>query len=196
MQDSLDLLAIFAKPFDAAGVPYMVTGSMACIVYGEPRLTHDVDVVVELSVGDDLQRLEQAFPLSDFYLPPEEVLAVEVSRSHRGHFNILHHDTGFKADIYVRGRDLLHDWAFPRRRHLQMEAITVTVAPPEYVILRKLDYFREGRSEKHLRDIAGMLRLSADDIDIKAIEDLAARVGLTDAWATAQAFTRGGPIAS
>jgi hypothetical protein len=89
-----DLFRLFTRRLSALGASYMVSGSVAVIVYGEPRLTHDVDLIVVLN-RDQLVRLPQVFPPSEFYLPPIEVLLVEASREHRGHFNIIHHETGF-----------------------------------------------------------------------------------------------------
>ena len=76
----------------------MVTGSTAGILYGEPRMTHDVDIVVSLAMKD-VRAFVEAFPLDDFYCPPEDVLAIEVRRGQRGHCNLIDHATGFKADI-------------------------------------------------------------------------------------------------
>ena len=119
--------------------PCMVSGSVASMVYGEPRLTNDVDIIVALTTaraGD----LEKLFPLSDFYCPPEEVIAVETCRPRRGHFNIIHHATGHKADIYSAGSDPLQAWGLKNRRAIEMaDGESLWIAPPEYVILRKLE---------------------------------------------------------
>src|SRR5262249_48167222 len=165
------------------GIPYFVTGSMAGILYGEPRLTHDVDIVVALA-SRDVERFIDAFPLDEFYCPPEEVLALEVRRGQRGHCNLIHHDSGFKADIYI-AFDELHRWALAHRRTVELDALRMSVAPVEHVILRKLDYFYEGGWEKHLRDIRGMLEVSASQIDRTLLEQWIARLGLAAAWSRA-----------
>lgn len=162
------------------GIPYIVTGSTAGIVYGDPRLTNDVDIVVALSLTD-VPAFLAAFPLDEFYAPPEEVLAVEVRRGQRGHCNLIHHDSGFKADIYI-AFDELHRWALAHRRVIDIGGVRMSVAPVEYVILRKLEYFREGGSEKHLRDIRGMLEVSAAQIDRTLLEQWIERLGLAAAW--------------
>jgi hypothetical protein len=89
------------------GAPYMVTGATAAILYGQPRVTNDLDVV--LSLDDSARRsLLQAFPESDFYVPPESVIQAEQARSQRGHFNLIHLESGYKADVYLTGSDPLH----------------------------------------------------------------------------------------
>ena len=91
-------------------------------------------------------------------------------------------ETGFKADIYVAGQDPLHLWAIERRRRVSMADGTVWLAPVEYVILRKLEYYREGKSEKHLRDVAGMLELSSSEIDFAMLEERVKEQGLQSQW--------------
>jgi hypothetical protein len=159
-----ELFLLFVRRLNGAGVRYVIGGSVASIFYGEPRLTNDVDIVVFLNTSD-LQRLPELFPAIDFYLPPLEVMITEVMRERRGHFNILHKASSFKADIYPTGRDEFNAWAFSNKRSIQFQGATLVLAPPEYVIVRKLEYFREGGSEKHLRDIRGILNVSGATIN-------------------------------
>lgn len=159
----------------------MISGSVAVIVYGEPRLTNDVDLVAVLD-RQHIARLPEAFPPEEFYCPPEEEIRLEAEREQRGHFNLIHRQTGFKADVYLAGRDPLHAWALARTRRLEVDGEPVVLAPPEYVILRKLEFFREGGSEKHLRDIRSMLATSPDLIRRAELEKLVAERGLHEAW--------------
>jgi hypothetical protein len=170
---SPDPFLIFLRPLNALAIPYMVTGSIAAIYYGEPRLTNDIDLVVFLKPGD-AALLANAFPEKDFYCPPEEVLMLEAEREQRGHFNLLHHESGWKADVYVMGRDPLHAWGMARARVGNIDGEEVRFAPPEYVIVRKLEFFREGGSEKHIRDVMSML-LGMGDWDTR---DLIEMIGL------------------
>lgn len=179
-----NLFVLFTDPLGHLGITYMVTGSVAGIVYGEPRLTHDVDLVLALG-RSEVPALCQAFPDDEFYCPPPEVIETERRRESRGHFNLIHHETGFKADIYLRC-DRLHRWGLARRQNIKMGDTSLWVAPPEYVILRKLEYYREGHSEKHLRDIAAMLAVSGEEIDEKWITRQVAISHLEEQWRLAQ----------
>jgi hypothetical protein len=120
---------------------------------------------------EDIRRLPGVFPSPAFYVPPEAVIAAEVAREQKGHFNLIHSDTGFKANFYTAGRDELHGWAFRNARRLAYRGEPVVVAPPECVMVRKVEYYREGGSEKHLRDIGSMLAVSGDQLDRPALED-------------------------
>lgn len=167
-------------PLNTSGLAYAVTGSVACIVYGEPRLTADIDIVVLLRRAD-IPRVEAAFPITDYYCPPTETLLIEVDRTHRGLFNVIHQKTGFKADFFVAARDPLHVWALEHRRVKKVQGDDVWLAPPEYVVVRKLEAFREGGSEKHLRDIR-FIR-AATELNERFLTVQIDRLGLEEQWA-------------
>ena len=177
-----DLFLLFVRPLNHANIRYMIGGSVAAIFYGEPRLTHDVDFVVVLTLRD-VQRVPEMFPESDFYSPPLEIIAEEVARGTRGQFNVIHTATGYKADFYPAGTaDELNAWGFQFKRAIQFEGEVLVLAPPEYVIVRKLEFFRQGGSEKHLRDIRSMLAISGDQIDHTELRQWIRRLGLEVEW--------------
>lgn len=172
-------LASFLEPLERLDLPYCVTGSVAASVYGEPRLTADIDVVLLMRV-EDLAALRAAFPDDAYYVPPDETLRLELARSSRGAFNLVHHASQFKADVYLAGRDPLHAWALGHRRRVSIEGGGAWIAPPEYVVVRKLEFLREGGSDKHARDIRFMLAATA--IDRAFVEAEVARLGLHEQW--------------
>jgi hypothetical protein len=175
------LVLIFVRRFNQAGFRYVIGGSVAAIFYGEPRLTNDVDFVAFLNEAD-IRRMSEVFPPEEFYVPPLENIVAEVARERGGHFNLIHMNTSFKADVYPTGRDELNAWAFRNKRPVEYEGEVLVLAPPEYVILRKLEYFREGGSEKHLRDIRGILNVSGALLDQSALDEWIQRRGLQAEW--------------
>jgi hypothetical protein len=181
----VNLFLIFLYRLNNGKLSYMVTGSAASIIYGEPRMTHDIDLVLELRV-ENVQNFINLFPSEEFYCPPQEVIKTEIARETRGHFNIIHHETGFKADIYPIGQDELHKWAMGKRKTVKIEDSEIAIAPPEYVIIRKLQYYKEGESTKHLRDINRMLEISGESIDKTLIEQMVSKYGLLDEWKSSQ----------
>jgi len=176
-----DLIELFVHPLDQLQISYLVSGSVAAMLYGEPRVTHDIDFVVFLR-DRDIVRLPEAYPAPDFYLPGKEELQTELAREQKGHFNVIHPESGLKADFYLAKRDELEGWAFRNARDYTIEGTRIRLAPPEYVIVRKLEYFREGGSEKHLRDIRGVLKVSGEIINRADLDDWIQRRDVGEEW--------------
>ncbi len=183
----LDLFRIFIERLNKLNITYIITGAAASIIYGEPRMTHDLDMVIEIK-EDEIENFAMMFPIDEFYCPPTEVIHVEMKRHQRGHFNLIHHDSGFKADIYLCGQDAMHRWALKNRRKISVENETYWLAPVEYVILKKLEYYREGESEKHLRDIAGILALSKELISFDFLNSKIDEKKLKTEWEKAKSY--------
>ena len=178
----VDLFLLFTEPLDAAGFSYMVSGSVAGMVYGEPRLTNDIDIVLAIE-SSKTNKLAELFPLESFYCPPIDVLNIESRRSHRGHFNLIHHASGYKADVFPSGTDPLQAWGLEHRQCIELsDQRSIWIAPQEYVILRKLEYYREGGSEKHVLDIRGMLELSGDSLDMSVLDEWLPKLGVQAQW--------------
>lgn len=181
-----DPIWIFIEKLESAKMRYLVTGSIATIFYGQPRLTHDIDLVLHLKT-DEVKKLIEVFSLTEFYCPPEEVIHIEMSRRPYGHFNLIHHKTGFKADVYLEGNDPLHQWAFKNKRQISLsDSQSIWLAPPEYLIIRKLEFYREGGSEKHLKDIKGMLPQVRTQLALDYLNSQLKQRGLEDLWQQVQ----------
>lgn len=177
----VELFRRFTHPLNELAIPYMATGAVAAIVYGEPRLTLDLDLVLELAPGK-AAGFAAAFPAEEFYVPPLETIQREAERPEHGHFNLLHHGSGLRADIYLASNDPLDTWGLAHRRQESMGGEPVWVAPAEYVIVRKLEYFRQGRSTKHVTDIRAMLRIRPDLVDLPTLADFVRRRRLEPEW--------------
>jgi hypothetical protein len=181
------LIGLFVAPLNRAGIHYMVTGGLAAVVYGHPRLTLDVDLVMRLS-SRDAAAFAALWPPDEFYSPPAEVIEEESARSAHGHFNVIHTDTTMRADVYIAGADELSAWALGHRVVRQVEGEAVQFAPIEYVIVSKLRYFRMGGSDRHLRDIARMTEVSGSEIDVPTLESWVERLKLGAEWARAAEY--------
>jgi hypothetical protein len=174
-----DPLAPFIEPLERLALPYCITGSVAASVYGEPRLTADIDIVLVLRVSD-IPALRSAFPEAEYYVPPTETMREAMDRTTGGMFNLIHHQSQFKADLYLASRDPLHAWALENRRRIDLGGSGAWIAPPEYVIVRKLEFLRDGGSDKHLRDIRFILAATA--VDRSFIETEVGHRGLHGQW--------------
>lgn len=137
--------------------------------YGEPRATLDVDVVIALDASG-LDALQRLFPAPEFYLSVEA--AREAVRSN-AQFNVIHPESGMKVDFFVAGDAVEESQIRRRLRRLILPGVEAWCSPPEELIVKKLSYYQQGASDKHLRDIASMLRISPQEIDLERIRRMA-----------------------
>lgn len=79
-------------------IPYMITGSVASILYGKPRLTNDIDIIIALK-REAVLKLRKSLPSEEFYVPLEETICEEINR--KGQFNIIHIPTAIKMDCII-----------------------------------------------------------------------------------------------
>ena len=182
------LVPVIARVCEQMGLRYAVVGSLASGYYGEPRSTRDVDVAVELPSWSIAEFLAN-FPEVDFYHSRE---AATAAVAHGGHINLLHKRSGYKIDVMVPGEAPFDELQLDRARTSELvPGEHVRVAAPEDVILHKLKYFREGGSDKHLTDIASMIRIIGwsdaplrpePGIDRAYVEQWALRVGVMAEW--------------
>lgn len=176
-----DLRAHLVNTLERLGLEYFITGSIAATYYGEPRFTNDIDVVVRLSEEAVLQFCSQ-FPSPEFYV--SEDAAKQAVRS-RAQFNVIHPDSGLKIDVIIASESAFDRSRMSRKRRVVTdESHEAFFAAPEDVILKKMQYYQEGGSEKHIRDITAMLKLSGDRIDAGYIHNWAKQLGLTSTWET------------
>jgi hypothetical protein len=175
----IEFLALAVNALERQGIQYAVVGSFASTAWGEPRMTRDLDIVVDLTAGQ-VDSFCDAFPEQDFYLSRA---AVHEALQFRSQFNVIHPASGNKIDFMIPSADSWGRSQLSRRRRIEFEpTISGYVAAPEDVILGKLIYFREGGSEKHLRDIRGIIKVSGDDLDREYLSSCAAELGLADIW--------------
>jgi hypothetical protein len=174
-----DVFRLFVEAAERLGIAYFVTGSMASIVHGEPRLTLDLDVVVELR-PEQVRAFCAAFPEPAFYCP---VAAARDAVLRRFQFNIVHPDSGFKIDVILLGDSVFDRGRFGRRvRRPTGLGFDAWFASAEDVIVKKLQYFNEGGSDKHIRDIVGILKVQGPALDRDYVAGWAARLNLTSIW--------------
>lgn len=177
--EPLELLGHVIQYFENFKIPYFVTGALASIAYGEPRLTNNIDIVVDIRESS-LADLKKHFPEGDFYLDID--FARKAIRG-KSQFNIIHPASGLKIDLIVCKNDAFDQSRFSRLKKLKpLIGLEANFAAPEDVIIKKMEYYREGGSEKHLRDISGMLRISPELIDTGYISDWAKTLGLQSIW--------------
>lgn len=181
-----DLLRLVVRVCQQLQLAYLVTGSTATIAYGEPRFTNDIDIVLDLA-GEQVDTFCRCFPASEFYLSREAV-ASAVER--HGQFNVIHPGSGLKVDFMIPAPSEFNRSRMARVRELPaLGDVSVRFASPEDVILMKLRYFKEGGSDKHLRDIRGVLAVQGPKLSREYIETWAARLDVVDVWRAVEITT-------
>jgi len=174
-----DLLKHLTDSFEKLQIRYFITGSIASMFYGEPRFTNDIDVVADIKI-EHIRGLIKLFPEDKFFIDENAIRDAIINRHQ---FNIIHPDSGLKIDIVISKGDEFDKSRFGRlKRSSPIEETPANLASPEDVIIMKMRYYREGESEKHLRDIAGILKILGDDIDNNYIEFWANKFNLLDIW--------------
>lgn len=163
--DPRSLLVNIAKIFDKLKLPYLVTGGMAVLVWGRPRFTADIDIVVEIKPSD-VEGLVQALKdLGQAGYIDGDVVNETVRRG--GEFNFIDGTTGVKVDFWVSNNDIFDLSRFKRRSAKKILRQKIYFTSPEDLILSKLKWFKESRSNRHLEDAESVLKISGKDLDFK-----------------------------
>jgi hypothetical protein len=173
------------RPIHDAGLRYIIAGSVGSMHYSEPRLTLDIDIPLLVSLND-IPTLLSLFQEPAYYCPPADVIASEIARDCRSHFNVIHIPTGLKADFYPGNRDSTFAWAWQNRLVQQTLHGAIHIAPAEYIILWKMIFYKEGKSEKHLRDIQRILDIQPVLPHQAFLNEAIKTHTLTEIWSTFQ----------
>lgn len=176
----LEVLKDLVDRFEKAEIQYFLVGSLAAMYYGRPRQTNDIDLVVQIQ-AKQLKTFTAHIDIEEYYCPPIEILQDEITR--RGTFNLIHQESSFKIDIVLLKDTEFYQSEFSRRKKVLLSEamnLEVYIASPEDIIIKKLDFYREGGSEKHLTDIRGIVAVT--DLDQSYLEKWIARFGLKPEW--------------
>jgi hypothetical protein len=174
MNEQLEFLKSIATRLRSADIPFMLTGAVAMSVYATPRMTRDIDLVVEIGPAD-AQRIWDLFQ-SDCYADLESIREAAAQRSQ---FNIIHNEWIIKADFIVRKDGLYRETEFGRRRKFEVEGTTLWVVAPEDLVLSKLVWSRESGSEMQRRD-AKAIADSVARLDWEYLEHWGGELGVGD----------------
>ncbi|NOX61407.1 MAG: hypothetical protein GXP42_05605 [Chloroflexi bacterium] len=187
-----EFVRIVLDAIEAAGITYLIGGALAVAVWGDPRTTRDLDLVIDLPlevVADLSRELEKR----EMLVPVEVIVDLVIEQRGDLPINAIHMPTGYKAELFIlRPGDEFRRIALSRRRLVHAGPILgkVYVHSPEDLILMKLRYFELSRQSKHLRDIAGILAAMKSELDYKYIEEWVERFNLRDLWSEVLSKTR------
>lgn len=174
-----DTLRYVVGVLDCNRIPYMITGSVASSLQGEPRSTHDLDVVVAVR-AEDAAALIQNFASPQFYLDEGAILeAVETG----GMFNAISLEDGDKIDFWLLTESDFDESRFRRRIEIDVFGIALKVSSPEDTILAKLRWSKlSGGSEKAYLDALRVYEVQADRLDHAYLENWVKRLDVNGLW--------------
>ena len=186
--DQLEFLRMALSELERINLSYALVGSYGSGFYGEPRFTRDIDIVLDLP-SSQVTRFCAAFPPPDFYLSEA---AVRDAVQSRFQFNLLHPESGNKIDFIMTRHEPWSAGQLHRRRRVQIRSnFEGYIASPEDIIIGKIWYFSEGGGERHLQDIAGILRVTGAGVDRGEVERWARELGHLDVWRQVVALADG-----
>ncbi|MBM3235296.1 nucleotidyltransferase family protein [Candidatus Poribacteria bacterium] len=174
MNDELNVLKIVTTRLHQADIPYMVSGSMAANFYGYPRMTRDIDIIVEL-VREDVPKVYQLFE-SDFYI---DATMIHEAISYHSIFNIIHNEAMVKVDFIIRQDTPYRRLEFNRRCLMQIDDFEVFVVALEDLILSKLYWVKDSQSELHLNDVKILIRENRNQLNENYLNKWANQLQIT-----------------
>lgn len=172
IESELDVLRDVSQRLDAAGIAFMLTGSLAMSYYAQPRMTRDIDLVVALG-ADDAARVVRLFA-PDYYVDRQ---AVTRALARHTVFNLIHNESVIKVDCIVLKPDPYRQEEFGRRRQVALGDFRTWIVSREDLILSKLYWAKDSRSETQLRDVRNLL---ASDCDADYLHSRAQTVGVAE----------------
>lgn len=172
------LLRSVVAALDAAGVPFMLTGSLAAAYHGAGRATMDIDVVID-PTAPQLRSLVRSLAGPGTYVSSD---AADEAFAHRSMFNVVDTTSGWKVDFIVRKIRPFSETEFERRQPADYEGCPLWVASVEDVIVAKLEWAKLGASARQLEDVAALLRVHAGRLDRAYLDHWIADLGLTAQW--------------
>src|SRR6266404_990331 len=171
MLNEFDVIRDVTNRLLSAGIPHMLTGSLAMNYYSQPRMTRDIDFVIEAH-AKDIDAIVSAFE-PDYYVERNAVSrAIALQRS----FNIIHNEAFIKVDCIIRKDSEYRQLEFARRREVTIQGLEVWLVSKEDLIISKLYWARESHSELQLRDVKNLL---ASGYDVEYLERWTRRLQLS-----------------
>jgi hypothetical protein len=166
-----------AETLNRLELPYMLTGAVAVTYYGEPRTTHDIDIVTLIAPVDIVRiktALEPTFSVDE--------TSIKAALREGSAFNAIHEETGFKVDFWMLKRGEYDRVAFERRVPVRLLGADMFLPSPEDVVIIKLDWHRLSGIDKHYADARGVAAVQKGRLDSDYIVRWCKAKSLSDLW--------------
>lgn len=173
VSEELQVIKEVCEKLDTLKIEYMITGSIAANYYSTPRMTRDIDIVIELPASD-VQRLSEAFE-ANYYIDSDTAANAV---SHAGMFHIIHNGLQIKVDFICRKDSVYRKKEFDRKQRIDLGGFSIWIVSLEDLILSKLAWAKDSQSEMQIRDVVNLIK-SADQADIDYLKRWAADLGVS-----------------
>jgi uncharacterized protein (DUF1330 family) len=174
-----ELLKKVTQVLNQAGIRYMITGSVVSSLQGEPRSTHDIDMVIAIKMPA-AKRLAEAFTSPDFYLDEDNILDAIKRQSM---FNLIDLNTGDKVDFWILTDEPFDQSRFLRKISEKFMGLKILISSPEDTILAKLRWAKlSGGSEKQFTDALRVYEVQYGKLDINYLEQWVKKLNLESLW--------------
>lgn len=155
-----EILISIAKVLDELKIDYYVTGGFAVSVWGIPRFTADIDLIIKMS---HLQKKEFASKLQKLFPKGHiDLDQIDTALARHGEFNFIEPETGMKVDFWIAKDDVFEKECFKNSR-IRDIGYKVKFISPEDLIISKLIWFQETGSNRHLEDAESVLKITPVD---------------------------------
>ncbi len=170
------------RALDQAGVAYMLSGSFASAYYGALRSTQDIDLVIA-GTPSQLRAFVESLPSHEYYA---DLNAALEAHKHESLFNVIDLATGWKIDLIMRKSRAFSQEEFSRRQRANLQGIQIFVASAEDVVVAKLEWSKRAQSQRHIDDVAGILRMRGESLDRSYLQKWVGELGLEKEWTDAR----------
>jgi hypothetical protein len=167
---------------ESAGIPYMVVGSFASTIHGEPRTTQDLDIVIDPTPAA-LEHFLGHIDTDAYYVDPD---TARDALRRRAMFNIIDMRSAWKVDLVMRKERSFSHEELARRADQEILGVVVPTASAEDTIIAKLEWAKEAASDRQLRDVVGILRVRGDSLDYEYVARWVEALGLAEQWERAR----------
>lgn len=180
MTEELEVLKVVTERLNRTDIPYMVSGSMAANYYTVPRMTRDIDIVIELK-ETDVGKFVDLFE-SDFYID-KEMIKKQVRR--QGMFNLIHNQYVIKIDFIIKKSSAYQETALSRKKEVLIKSSPMWFISPEDLVIAKLSWAKDSHSEMQLKDVRNLIE-TVDNLDLKYIDNWISQLSLEQIYKEAK----------
>jgi len=168
------LLISIAKILSNLKIEYFITGGFAISVWGRPRATFDIDIVVKM-IEPDVSVLAEAFREISKAGHADEEMMKDAIRN-KGEFNLIDSDSGLKVDFWIAEKNELNIQRFKNKKAKIISGQKVYFSSPEDLILSKLEWYEQTNSSRHLEDVESVLKISSKKLNMKYLKQWAKKL--------------------